>query len=191
MAACFVVCSLVVVGAAIAPPRTAGLEATAEMLPPSPEPPVLQDRPKPGRRQPASQRQPASPTLVMPQPSSTPVVFDTHLVPGELPSGTLPERAERQPPSSPTDANQPKVPFNSDLILLRLSSIPPGMEIRVDGRPRGKAPAKLRLTPGVHKFILEQGGSRSVLKAPLSESDHWCFIRKGKKLQRAPCPKTL
>jgi len=76
---------------------------------------------------------------------------------------TLPDhqREFREIQVSDTPVVLPEIPLRTVAGILRLSSVPPGASILVDGKPTPqKTPAQLTLSPGTHEVTVEKDGQR-------------------------------
>ena len=112
----------------------------------------------------------------------------TALEPGRLPD------AVAEPPPRRSDAGEGATsraasPWTADRALVRLTSDPPGAEVRVDGRFRGRTPAKLLLDPGPYALRLSLGRAhaRVRLTADRASESRLCFTHRDEDLLRTAC----
>ena len=120
----------------------------------------------------------------------TDLQFAPSLLPGALPGQALgPSRAALEDaaesagePPPPTSA-----PLTSNRVVIRLLSTPAGADIRVDGRMRGRTPAKVMLNPGTYELELEHEGAVYATSLNAKSDQRLCFSREGASLSPADC----
>lgn len=177
-----------VVHAAWTTPSSTGLTPTTAELPPAPRPPA-----PPALARPVGPAPRLASSRADPAPGLESVdLTEVHevLVPGRLPGRelfpvapiTTLERDDEDEPISATAA-----PLGDSTVLLRLSSEPAGAAILVDGRRRGRTPAKLRLAPGAHVIRLELNGRRTTVRESLESDASLCFASRRRSLERVGC----
>ncbi len=103
------------------------------------------------------------------------------LVPGELPEGSFAEA-----PSKDTAEEAPEA-LQSDRVTVRLGSEPPGADVRVNRRFRGRTPVKLTLNPGKHDIELELGGATTSWTLDATADERRCFVVDGRELVPTDC----
>lgn len=117
-----------------------------------------------------------------------PVLAGTPLVPGQLPDvEPLPVPEELQQPDT---AAEPEA-LSSDRVVLRVHTLPSGAQISLDGRNRGRSPAKLMVNPGSYKLTLATGKAKRSFRVEASEDQRLCYEATGKKMEPVGCERVL
>lgn len=167
-------------------PAPIGLIATAERLPE----PSYRAAIAPRRQPPGASPAPPQPSVPAPMPRAPEVtvepptlVTQVALIAGQLP-GEPPEAEASVPTPSPRGAGSR---WSDDRVVVRLSSVPHGAHVEVDGRPRGRTPVKLMVEPGRHTFELRLGGRRRVVRERISAASALCFSAARRGWDRVPC----
>ncbi|HHO53925.1 MAG TPA: PEGA domain-containing protein [Deltaproteobacteria bacterium] len=129
-----------------------------------------------------------SPEPVRPLAPDDLVLARAPLVPGELPDAQpLPVRSELQ---QPTPELEPQA-LRSDRIVVRIHTLPTGAQISLDGRSRGRSPAKLMVNPGSYKLTLSSGKAKGSFRIDAGEDQRLCYEVSGKKLRPVGCGRVL
>ncbi|MEN0063703.1 MAG: PEGA domain-containing protein [Myxococcota bacterium] len=150
---------------------------------------IIANRPVPPMAEPEAPREAAEVLVpVAPTPPPAPevpddLIVDPSLVPGQLPDvAPLPELPIEDTAIEAAQALQ------SDRVTVGIASDPPGAEVRVEGRFRGRTPVKLMLNPGRYKIDLTLQSIEARWELDATESLRKCFSLQGSELLAAECP---
>ena len=121
-------------------------------------------------------------------------VIDTGAFPASLRFGEAPspeEGATTLPSDAPTTAattapapteaaSEPKPEgLSSDRVVVRVYSEPPGLDVQLDGRRRGRTPVKLMVNPGHYALTVASKGGEHVRKLHARAETRLCFRAEG------------
>lgn len=114
------------------------------------------------------------------------------LTPGVLPGVAAPAPTSIASADDATEAVVEKVgALRSDRVVVRLHSSPPGAAVGVDGRARGRTPAKLMLNPGQYNIELTVDGVSAKVDVNAVEDKRLCFAKEGGQLSQVECTTVL
>lgn len=102
------------------------------------------------------------------------------LVPGELPGGMS------DVPTHDTSEEAAQA-LGAERVTVRIGSEPPGADVRVDGRFRGRTPVKLLLNPGRYDIRLELPAAKTRWTLEATTDERRCFVVDGDQLIDADC----
>jgi hypothetical protein len=155
----------------------------AEDKPTRPSRSVVLERPEVGG---AGQVEEAS---VVPQPE--PATTADQQIPAPVPApAPAPAPAVLQPLP-----NTPPVPSASSSLTVRLLSSPRTVLLDVDGIDRARTPAKLELSPGVHRIAMTLGEGESaqrrtfLISAEEGADNKWCYSFPDSVPHKGSCPR--
>lgn len=157
----------------------------ARMTPPEgPAPPSPGD---PSEARIAALRPPAIPEDYQPSAPLTPGVL-----PGGPPPVPVPAPRRDSVDTDPAEAViQSTGALRNDRVVVRLHSTPAGARVGVDGRSRGRTPAKLMLNPGRYALQITLGDVSTEVQLEATENQRLCFEVQGESLGTVDCATVL
>lgn len=114
--------------------------------------------------------------------------------PGELPSAPpipVPAPAPEAPDDDAEAVVQELGALRTDRVVVRLHSTPAGADVDLDGRSRGRTPAKLMLNPGQYTIGVSYGDAHAELEVDATHDTRLCFALEGGQLANVDCTTVL
>ena len=81
--------------------------------------------------------------------------------------------------------------LQTDRVVVRLHSSPPGAEVGIDGRVRGRTPAKLMLNPGSYELSLSHDVAEALVTLDADVDQHLCFTERDGEFAPVECTGVL